>query len=123
MRISYWCSDVCSSYLGNRFNIVCGPTQEIGGFPFELEDGSKFPYGGLFNPGVIASYDGDWNITGYAENLGGPGTKYIAYGDNYPWDFMRAATFDASYIKLREISLGYELPMKDRKSTRLNSSH
>jgi len=23
---------------------------------------------------------------------------------------MRAATFDASYIKLREISLGYELP-------------
>lgn len=95
---------------GNKFNIVGGPTQEMGGFPFELEDGSQFPYGGVFNPGVIATYDGDGNITGYTENLGGPGTKYIAYGDNYPWDFMRAATFDASYIKLREISLGYDLP-------------
>ena len=95
---------------GNRFNIVGGPTREMGGFPFELEDGSQFPYGGVFNPGVIAVYDDDGNITGYTENLGGPGTKYIAYGDNYPWDFMRAATFDASYIKLREISLGYDLP-------------
>ena len=95
---------------GNRFNIVGGPTQEMGGFPFELEDGSKFPYGGVFNPGVIAQYDGDGNIVGYTENLGDVGTKYIAYGDNYPWDFMRAATFDASYIKLREISLGYQLP-------------
>lgn len=94
---------------GNRFNIVGGPTAEMGGFPFNYE-GQAYPFGGVFNPGVIAQYDGDGNIVGYTENLGGEGTQYIPYSDNYPWDFMRAALFDASYIKLREISLGYDLP-------------
>jgi hypothetical protein len=47
---------------------------------------------------------------GYTENLGGPDTKYIPFGDNYPWSFTRAATFDASFVKLREISLSYNLP-------------
>lgn len=93
---------------GNRFNIVGGPTEEYGGFPFEIY-GNTYPYG-AFNPGVIAEYDDDGNITGYVENLGGAGTKIIPYGDNYPWDFTRAATFDASFIKLREISLGYAIP-------------
>lgn len=94
--------------VGDHFNIVGGPTAEYGGFPFEY-GGNTYPYG-VFNPGVIAQYDGDGNITGYTENLGGPDTKIIPYGDNYPWDFMKAATFDASFIKLREISLGYAIP-------------
>lgn len=93
---------------GNRFNIVGGPTEEYGGFPFEAY-GQTYPYG-VFNPGVIAEYDDDGNITGYVENLGGAGTKIIPYGDNYPWDYTSAATFDASFIKLREISLGYSIP-------------
>nr|WP_229203251.1 SusC/RagA family TonB-linked outer membrane protein [Dyadobacter jejuensis] len=93
---------------GNKFNIVGGPTAEYGGFPFEF-GGNAYDYG-VFNPGVIAEYDSEGNITGYTENLGGPGTKIIPYGDNYPWDFMRAATFDASFIKLREVSIGYDIP-------------
>ncbi len=93
---------------GNKFNIVGGPTKEYGGFPFEY-GGNTYDYA-VFNPGVIAEYGEGGEITGYAENLGGPGTKYIPYGDNYPWDFTRAATFDASFIKLREVSLGYDLP-------------
>ena len=93
---------------GNKFNIVGGPTAEYGGFPFE-NGGNTYPYG-VFNPGVIAEYDDDGNIVGYTENLGGPGTKIIPYGDNYPWDFTRASTFDASFIKLREVSLAYALP-------------
>ena len=93
---------------GNKFNIVGGPTEEYGGFPFEVGN-SSFPYG-VFNPGVIAQYDDDGNIIGYEENLGGANTRIIPYGDNYPWDFTKAATFDASFIKLREISLGYALP-------------
>jgi TonB-linked SusC/RagA family outer membrane protein len=93
---------------GNRFNIVGGPTAEYGGFPFTY-GGNTYPYG-VFNPGVIAQYNEAGQIIGYTENLGGPGTKIIPYGDNYPWDFTRAALFDASYIKLREVSLGYELP-------------
>ncbi|SDG85307.1 TonB-linked outer membrane protein, SusC/RagA family [Dyadobacter soli] len=93
---------------GNQFNIVGGPTKEYGGFPFEY-GGNTYDYA-VFNPGVIATYGENGEITGYTENLGGAGTKYIPYGDNYPWDFTRAATFDASFIKLREISLGYDLP-------------
>ncbi len=92
----------------DKFNIVGGPTEEYGGYPFEVY-GNTYPYG-VFNPGVIAEYDDDGNITGYVENLGGAGTKIIPYGDNYPWSFTKAATFDASFIKLREISLGYAIP-------------
>lgn len=93
---------------GNKFNIVGGPTKEYGGFPFEY-GGNTYDYA-VFNPGVIAQYNEGGEITGYTENLGGKDTKYIPYGDNYPWDFTRAATFDASFIKLREVSLGYDLP-------------
>lgn len=95
---------------GNKFNIVGGPTKEYGGFPFEY-GGNTYNYA-VFNPGVIAQYNEGGDIVGYTENLGGAGTKYIPYGDNYPWDFTRAATFDASFIKLREVSLGYDLPAK-----------
>lgn len=93
---------------GNNFPIVGGPTKEYGGFPFEY-GGNTYDYA-VFNPGVIAEYNGEGDIVGYTENLGGPGTKYIPYGDNYPWSFTRAATFDASFVKLREVSLGYDLP-------------
>lgn len=94
--------------VGDHFNIVGGPTAEYGGFPFEY-GGGTYPTG-VFNPGVIAEYDGDGNIIGYTENLGGAGTKIIPYADNYPWSFMKAATFDASFLKLREVSLTYALP-------------
>ena len=93
---------------GNNFPIVGGPTKEYGGYPFEY--GGKVYPNGVFNPGVIANYDSKGAITGYEENLGGPNTRIIPFGDNYPWSFTRAATFDASFVKLREVSLGYEIP-------------
>jgi hypothetical protein len=92
----------------DHFNIVGGPTAEYGGFPFEY-GGNTYAYG-VFNPGVIAEYDADGNVIGYVENLGGAETKIIPYGDNYPWDFNKASLFDASFIKLREVSLSYALP-------------
>lgn len=104
----------------DKFNIVGGPTSEYGGFPFEVY-GNTYPYG-VFNPGVIAEYDDDGNITGYVENLGNAGTKIIPYGDNYPWSFTKAATFDASFIKLREISLGYSIPSSITKKMGMQSA-
>ena len=95
---------------GNHFPMVGGPTADYGGFPFEF-GGQTYPFG-VFNPGVFATYDSAGEITGYTENLGGAGTMYIPYSDNYPWSFMRASTFDASFIKLREISVGYNLPSR-----------
>lgn len=92
---------------GNEFHVVGGPTAEYGGYPFEY-GGSTYPYG-VFNPGVIAKYNAEGQISGYTENLGGAGTKIIPYGDNYPWSFTRAALFDASFLKLREVSFSYDL--------------
>jgi TonB-linked SusC/RagA family outer membrane protein len=88
-------------------NVVGNPIQ---GFPFEVDGFGTLPYGGVFNPGVIAEYDGDGNIVGYVENLGNAGTKTIPFADDYAWDFTKTAMFDASFIKLREVSLGYALP-------------
>ena len=104
----------------DKFNIVGGPTSEYGGFPFEVY-GNTYPYG-VFNPGVIAEYDDDGNIIGYVENLGNAETKIIPYGDNYPWSFTKAATFDASFIKLREISLGYSIPPSITKKMGMQSA-
>ncbi len=93
--------------IKDGINIVGGPGDEYGGYPFDF---GVTVNDGTFNPGVIAEYDEEGNITGYVENLGGPETKIIPYAANYPWDFTKAAMFDASFIKLREVSLSYQLP-------------
>ncbi|WP_419211310.1 SusC/RagA family TonB-linked outer membrane protein [Maribacter sp. X9] len=91
---------------GEFYPLVGGPTAEYGGFPVDgLNDG-------VFLPGVIGSYDDNGNFVATQENLGGPGTQYHTYGDNYAWDFTRASTFDADYVKLRQISIGYTFDRK-----------
>ncbi|SFT37174.1 TonB-linked outer membrane protein, SusC/RagA family [Algoriphagus locisalis] len=95
-------------FITDGLNVVGGPTAESGGFPFDY---NVTVNDGVFNPGVIAQYDEEGNITGYTENLGGENTKYIPYADNYPWSFFKPATFDASYIKLREAAISYQLPV------------
>jgi len=94
-------ADEFLSVNGEFYPLVGGPTAEYGGFPIDgLNDG-------VFLPGVIGSYDGNGNFVADQENIGGPGTQYHTYGDNYAWDFTKASTFDADYLKLREISIGY----------------
>ncbi len=105
---------------GNKFNIVGGPTEEYGGFPFKY-GGNTYPYA-VFNPGVVAQYNAEGDVIGYTENLGGPDTKYIPYGDNYPWSFTKAAMFDADFVKLREISLSYNLPSAFTKKLKMQNA-
>ncbi|MEA3461492.1 MAG: SusC/RagA family TonB-linked outer membrane protein, partial [Bacteroidota bacterium] len=93
---------------GEFFVIVGGPTDEYGGFNF-TEDGITLN-DGVFMPGVEGYYDDDGNFVMTRENLGGPGTPLIRYQDYYGWSYTRNATFDADFIKLREISIGYQLP-------------
>jgi len=89
---------------GEFYPLVGGPTAELGGFPYDgLNDG-------VFLPGVVGHYDDDGNFVMEQENIGGPGTQYHPFGDNYPWSFTKASTFDADYVKLREISIGYNIP-------------
>ena len=93
---------------GEFFVIVGGPTAETGGFSHT--EGGITLNDGVFMPGVYGEYDDDGNLIGYKENLGGDDTQYIRYQDYYGWNYTRNATFDADYIKLREIALSCQLP-------------
>ncbi|MDW7691830.1 SusC/RagA family TonB-linked outer membrane protein [Flammeovirgaceae bacterium SG7u.111] len=100
--------DNADQLIIDGINIVGGPTADLGGF--EHTEGGITLNDGVFNPGVIEEFDDEGNFVGYKENLGGEGTKYIRFQDNYPWSFTKPALFDASFIKLREVSLSYSLP-------------
>jgi TonB-linked SusC/RagA family outer membrane protein len=95
---------------GNNFPLVGGPTPEYNGYPFKYGP-YTLPHGGVFIPGVVATgYDETGKPTGYKENLGGPGTLMLPFAGSTSWAFTRAVTFDASFLKLREVSFGYDLP-------------
>jgi hypothetical protein len=82
-----------------NFPRVGGYTQATGGFEVDGE------YDNGFIPGVIEVSDGV-----YEEHLGGPGTNFYPISNMYPWSYNKQITFDASFIKLREISFGYDIP-------------
>lgn len=93
---------------------VGGHTAETGGMPVGASDGGGND--GAFVPGVIqtagANTPDNYEDDEYVEHLGGSGTDLNIYPitDTYAWGFNEQITFDASFIKLRELSLGYQLP-------------
>lgn len=87
---------------------VGGLTKETGGFYYD--SGSFASYDGSFTPGVIGVYDNDGKLVGYKENLGEDGTVVFESSDQYPWNYNQDITFDADYLKLRELSIGYDVP-------------
>lgn len=96
---------------GNRMPQVGGPTPEYNSFPF-VYGPYTVPYGGVFIPGVYLDDQGQY-VENLGENIGQPGgTKTLPLAGATPWSFTRTATFDASFLKLREVSLGYDLPQK-----------
>ncbi|MCF2507017.1 SusC/RagA family TonB-linked outer membrane protein [Dyadobacter sp. CY107] len=80
-----------------NFPRVGGHTAATGGFG---PDGD-----GAFIPGVWQDEAGN-----YHEWLGGTGTKYLPITAVYPWSFNQQVTFDASFVKLREVTLSYKIP-------------
>ncbi len=108
---------------GNYFPLVGGPTPDYGGYPFKYGP-YTLPHGGVFIPGVIATgYDANGNPTGFKENLGGPGTAILPFAGSTAWSFTRAFLYDASYLKLREVSLGYDLPQNWIKKVGLQNAN
>jgi len=115
-EIAQYLRDNEDKYLspdGEFFVVVGGPTAETGGFQ-HTEDGITLN-DGVFMPGVEKVYDDDGNWTGeYIEHLGENlgqegGTPLIRYQDFYGWGYSRNAMFDADFIKLREISIAYDV--------------
>lgn len=91
-------------FILNGFHIVGGPTAEYGGFP---EDFSGVVVNdGYFIPGVVQLPDGT-----FIENLGENNPiPYLPYIVSYPWQFASPSLFDADFVKLRELSLSYQMP-------------
>jgi TonB-linked SusC/RagA family outer membrane protein len=83
--------------VNGNFPRVGGHTKATGGMGADGDGG--------FIPGVILQSDGT-----YKEHLGGAGTNIYPITDTYPWSFNKQITFDASFIKLRELSFSYNIP-------------
>lgn len=85
---------------------IGGRDAQTGGFEYNgFNNGS-------FWPGVIKNSDGT-----YTENFGGPGTVlFDAYKVVEPggglWDVGSSFMYDLSFVKLRNITLTYDLPQK-----------
>jgi TonB-linked SusC/RagA family outer membrane protein len=82
------------------FPRVGGYTQETGGVLGE--DGT---YDNGFIPGVIEVSEGV-----YEEHLGGASTNVYPITWLYPWSYNKQITFDADFLKLRELALTYSIP-------------
>ncbi|CAN5878782.1 SusC/RagA family TonB-linked outer membrane protein [soil metagenome] len=88
-----------------NFPRVGGYTQETGGFYNDNFGTAVTGHDGVFIPGVIEVSPGV-----YREHLGGPNTIIYPASRQYPWSYNQQITFDASFVKLREISFGYDIP-------------
>ncbi len=83
-----------------NFPRVGGYTQETGGVL-----GPDGTYDNGFAPGVIEVSEGV-----YEEHLGGPNTNVYPITAMYPWSYNKQITFDADFLKLRELALTYSIP-------------
>jgi TonB-linked SusC/RagA family outer membrane protein len=80
--------------------------------------------GGVVGPGLkwedlnedgVIDYDTETSVNDIAVQPGGVGYGgyfYQYYGNGFKRDNIEAATYDATWFKLREVSIGYNLPKK-----------
>jgi hypothetical protein len=72
---------------------------------------------------VFGETDENGHFTLYQENLGNPGTIFEPWGGSNPWAVGTYAVYDADYIKLREISLTYNLPSSWLKAVKMDNAY
>ena len=109
-ELKQWVLDNAENFIFSEDLRSIGGTPGNGGLPESF--GGSVVYDGVFDAGVIGTYDGDGNFVLVSENLGDVGTLFMPFSYSHPWAFGTQHMFDADYIKLREISLNYDLPKK-----------
>jgi len=102
-----WLVENEDKYIKNGFHVIGGPTAEYGGFRENYS--GVYVSDGILVPGVFAVDDGEGGIT-YIENLGDEGTIFVPYVFSYAWGFAKPSMFDSDFLKLRELSLSYNVP-------------
>ncbi|MEQ6119451.1 SusC/RagA family TonB-linked outer membrane protein [Reichenbachiella sp. MALMAid0571] len=124
-ELSAWLKENEDQYIRNGFHIVGGLTKETGGLPENFS--GKVVNDGYFIPGVVqtagADTPNDFEDDVYVENLGESGTLVLPYIVSYPWDFGAPSLFDADFIKLRELSIGYRLPTTFTNKLKIQSAN
>ena len=109
-ELKQWVLDHADEFLfAENFKSI-GGTPGNGGFP-EAFSGTVV-YDGIFSAGVVGHHDENGNFILDHENLGNVGTTFLPFSVGNPWEFGTPHMFDADYIKLREVSLSYDLPSK-----------
>ncbi|MDL5510696.1 SusC/RagA family TonB-linked outer membrane protein [Arenibacter sp. M-2] len=118
-ELKQWVLDNAEDFIFSEDLRSIGGTPGNGGLPENF--GGSVVYDGVFDPGVIGTYDEDGNFVLESENLGDVGTLFMPFSYSHPWAFGTQHMFDADYIKLREISLNYDLPKKLLTNTGLDN--
>lgn len=102
---------------------VGGRTAEYGGFPWPAGSGAGRKQDASFNVGVREVVVN--GVKTYVENLGGSTTKWLdpfnanRYA-NRPFPYRN--TYNATFVKLRELALTYHLPRKINQQLHLQNS-
>ena len=98
---------------------IGGRNAEYGGF--EWPGNKPGGHDASFNAGVRQGSDANGNVV-YIENLGGPGTKWQNPYSAHRYDvreFPSRNIYDATYVKLRELSLTYSFNKSTISNVRL----
>ncbi len=109
-ELKQWVLDHADEFIFGENFLSIGGTPGDGGFPEKLS--GRTVNDGIFNAGVRGSYDNDGTFIVEHVNDGDVDTDFIPFSLQNPWDMGTVNMFDADYIKLREISLSYNLPNK-----------
>ncbi|MCK0189763.1 SusC/RagA family TonB-linked outer membrane protein [Arenibacter sp. F20364] len=109
-ELKQWVLDHADELIFGENFLSVGGTPGNGGFAETLS--GRTVYDGIFSPGVQGTYDASGNFILENENLGDVGTSFIPFSVQNPWDLGTPNMFDADYIKLREVSLSYNVPNK-----------
>jgi hypothetical protein len=92
---------------------VGGRNAEYGGFPWPDPNNGR-AQDACFHPGVREEVDADGNKV-YVENLGGPGTIWLTpfiANKKIVRSLASEDLYSATYVKIRELSLTYNIPSK-----------
>lgn len=109
-ELKQWVLDNADQLIYGENFLSIGGTPGNGGFAEDL--GGSVVYDGVFNAGVVGTHDENGNFILDYENLGEEGTNFIPFSVANAWDFGTPHMFDADFIKLREISISYDLQHK-----------
>jgi len=104
--------------MGNSIYPIGGLTPQTGGLPDNWS--SQGLKDGVYYPGVYGT-ETDGHFTLDHENLGGPGTVTESFNGSNLWGMGWPNVYAADYIKLREITLNYNLPKSVAKKLKMDN--